>query len=282
VETQIYMSLVQILSQTHTRAKVHLLFINNKGSENQGSIPDVVIFDKTDGSLVGDYYVGVQGITYSMYSLFYYSESNSKPSPLIELTDGQLIKDFIGKKGFKGYKYKSPNDTNVIISITPEKSSQRVYVYTDKSKFSFDYEKNEPKDYTWTNIQNMGGWTAYSNEIIIFKNDTNFQNKNFYIYVTNHETWSYSNNFYGTYFLSVINEGSSIQLNEGVPHSLSLSKDYLNQSYVYNHYNVNNTLYVSLNVNYGKADFVISFKEYINGSTLTKYERKLDIVSFFI
>jgi len=219
-----------------------------------------------------------------MYSLYYYTETNMIAPTFLELKDGNLIKDFIGKKGYKAYTYRSntPN-TNIVINLTPEKSSQRIYVYTDKSKFSFDSEKNEALDYTWTNIRNMGSWTRFSNEIIISKDDPNYKDGDYYIFVCNRNSYYYNNFYSGTYYISITNEVSSIQINEGVSHSMYLSPIHLNQSYVYNHLNASENLYVNLNIKYGKADLVLDFDQKINNTQLDKaMYRRYDVVRIYI
>ncbi len=217
-----------------------------------------------------------------MYSLYYYVETNMIKHNYIEIRDGQIHYDFIDKRGYKAYSYRSSyKNTSFVISNTPNKNFQRIYVYTDPNKFDLDEKTNTCKGYVWTNVRYMGiSSSSTDEEIFIDKNDTRFTNDKYYIFVTNNK-WRWIKDYSGTFYLTIANEKTPIHIQEGIPHSMLLTNNHFNQSYVYNHPNTNNTLYVSLNLNYGKADIILDFSDKIDHNNLSfAVYRKYDIVSY--
>jgi len=282
----------------------------NSESYNEGYSPDVITIKKSDinelQNIIGEYLIKVKGITFSSYSLLYYTHENlkynekgenntqendeNKPifSKVINLQTGQIIKDFIieypNATNYKIYSYNPkilPNQTDmdIRITLTPEHSEYKVYVLFDIENLKFNYSIN-----AFNSVENSIWESNYSNEIIIKKDHQQYQkNKNYYIIIVPTYTYNqlenstelnntlsnstmYLNSFF---YLGVTNEFFPFVLQESFPSTISLDSHYNQQSFWYFHYNTSNPVSLSLNLFYGRVDVLVDFN-WSGNNTLSK------------
>jgi len=281
-------------------------------------IPDVIRITpakiKRD-NLLGDYIVRVSATCYSNYNLYYYviyTKDKTKDNKNIKLPEvtmnieiGQVITDYF------------PNDIRYkIYSFTPvsEKSNLKVfldrvnvdftlYIYSDISNFKikqmYEIDKNNPEEpitgYDWKSQGN--------NEINLLKSDSKFKtNQMYYIVIAPNlpkepslldaiidffrrnplqynQTEIIDKKAPIKFYLGVTELNEQITISEGIPHTLTLDKNYNGQNYFYEHNDLNEDFELDINVIMGKIDIFIDVKE-INEATIEALnidETKADI-----
>ena len=273
-------------------------------------IPDVIrITPKRINreNIVGDYTVKISATCYSNYNLYYYvlykkektsdGQNVKLPEVTMNLEIGQVIADYF------------PNDIRYkIYSFTPvsAKSNLKVfldrvnvdftlYVYSDISNFKilqmYEINQNNPQEpisgYDWKSQGN--------NEINILKTDPKFKpGQMYYIIIAPNlpkeptllkALIDFFRRFpfqYGQteviekkapikFYLGVTEINEQITISEGIPHTLTLDKDYNGQNYFYEHYDLNQDFQLDINVIMGKIDIFIDVIE-INDALLKEMD----------
>ena len=262
----------------------------SKMSRNKDYIPDVVritpnILGKKN--VVGKYIVKITSATFSSYNLYYYTtrtrpkyEQPNLKDITLSLNEGKIIKDYFPNDiSYKIYSYtpdiKEREDIKIIMTRLNIHFSFRVYLDFNKIIYNFDTEKKyEEKlsNYNWASDQN--------NELTISKDDRDYSIEGpYYIVVTKDESYNEYNNeelnqaSLMSFYLGVTKKGYPFTLNEGVEQSQTLTEKYNYQNYFYIHTNINNPLYLELNILSGEIDVFISPKKYSRENITQIYEQ---------
>ena len=263
-------------------------------------IPDVIrITPKrlNQENIVGDYIVKISATCYSNYNLYYYVLYNKEktedgksvklPEVTMNIEIGQVITDYF------------PNDIRYkIYSFTPtsQKSNLKVfldrvnvdftlYVYSDISNFKiiqmYEFDKEHPQEpitgYDWKSQGN--------NEINILKSDPKFKPGHMYYIIIAPNLPKEPNllqaliDFFRRFpfqynqteiiekkapikfYLGVTEINEQITISEGIPHTLTLDKNYNGQNYFYEHNDINQDFELDINVIMGKIDIFIDVNE---------------------
>ena len=281
-------------------------------------IPDVIRITPqrlNQEDIVGDYIVKVQATCYSNYNLYYYVLYNKEktedgktiklPEVTMNIEIGQVITDYF------------PNDIRYkIYSFTPvsEKSNLKVfldrvnvdftmYIYSDISTFKilqmYEIDKNNPQEpitgYDWKSQGN--------NEINLLQSDPKFKIGHMYYIIIApnlpkeptllnalieffrrfpfqyNQTEIIEKKAPIKFYLGVTEINEQITISEGIPHTLTLDKNYNGQNYFYEHNDINQEFELDINVIMGKIDIFIDISE-INEAVIQKWnidETKNDI-----
>ena len=262
-------------------------------------IPDVVRITPEKikrENLVGNYLVKVSATCYSNYNLYYYviynkdKEQNKKnkinPEVTMNIEIGQIITDYFPNDiRYKIYTFTPLKKTNLKIFLDRVNVDFIIYLYTDISKFKIlqlyeidaDRSKEPITGYDW---KSEGG-----TEINILKTDPKFKtDQMYYIVIAPNlpkipdllkELIDRFRNFPFQWnqeeimdkkapiklYLGVTEVSEKITISEGIPHTLTLDKNYTGQNYFYEHNNVDEEFQLDINVIMGEIDIFIDVKE---------------------
>ena len=249
-------------------------------SKNKYSLPDVIrITPKTLDSknIIGEYIVLVYCKSFSSYNLYYYTtkpkEKNAKISSkdiTSTLTEGYIIKDYFPNNiDYKIYSYTPGDKTEKDIKITLTRVNVRFtfYVFINLKDIKFNDNIVSVYDerifgYKWSSDTN--------NEVTISKDDKNYNKKGPYYIVVLRDLSTDIDNFGDEridddilmmYYIGVTKEGLPFYLKEGIEHSITLTKNYKSQNYIYTHYNISQPIKLNLNILNGQVDIYISNRE---------------------
>ena len=253
---------------------------NFKGkiSRNKDYIPDVVrITPNLLGAknVVGKYLVKVSASSFSSYNLYYYTTrikaKNEQPDIkdiTLSLSEGNIIKDYFPNNiPFKIFSYtpmvKSKQNIKIVLTRINVHFSFKVYLDFSKIKYNYDVDSKYQErltNYDWASDQN--------NELTIYKDDKKYTDKGpYYIVVTRDESYQddeneeLDSNSLMMYYLGVTRQTLAFTLKEGMEHSETLNNKYDYQNYYYIHKDINNPLFLEVNVLFGEVDVFIDTKE---------------------
>ena len=270
-------NLAIILNQNtgHTKLKF-AQFITERGEVlfqktdifNKEFMPNVIEVKSSDflgNNIKGTFFVEVEGLAFSSYSLYYYTYDDESKSKLdhktvtMSLIKGTIIQDYIKENhNIKVYSYDNSN-------IGSQKTDLFIYfqgsgyidykIYVFKNLNDFKYEKDMVKGFLWE--------SDYQDRIHIKKDDKNYIVGNLYIMVFGIRYEEYDLDTEVVYknddpenslFLLVItDETTPISLKEGVEFKQSLTVSRSRQSFYYRHVDNNEDFLLTINVPFSKA-----------------------------
>ena len=244
-------------------------------SAHNDYIPDVVrVTPKKIGkeNLVGTFIVKVYPETMSKYKVYYYTlykndTNNNLPEATMNLKLGQFISDYFPNDiRYKIYTF-SPmlnKKSTLKIFINRLNINFDIFVFNDISKFEIlqiYHLKQNPnaehiKGYQWKSNTN--------NELIIPKDDPNFQiNKLLYIVIAPSDPLNFTlgelqEKLISKYFIGIISEDLPFSLTEGMPHIMTLSNSYSQQIYLRVHPDPNKNFDLLISLLLGEIDVFVS------------------------
>ena len=252
-------------------------------SNNKYSLPDVIrITPKylNSKNVIGEYIITVYCKYFSSYNLYYYTtkpktkEKISTNDITSTLEEGQIITDYFPNNiNYKIYSYTPGDKTAKDIKITLTRVNVRFAFYVFLSLKDIKFNENIVSVYD----ERISGykWISDSNnELTISKKDKNYKKKgNYFIVVLrdlttdidNHGDEKIDDDLLMMYYLGVTKEGKPFYLKEGIEHSVTLSKNYIYQNYLYSHYNLSQPFQLLVNILNGQVDVFISNKEIKEG-----------------
>ena len=235
---------------------------------HENFLPDVLSYSKAEsGSLEGDYYVAVHSETFSTYSLFYYTETfneENKKLSAVNVFKGEILKDYIylNRTNYRVYShhidYKQSDPQDIRINLTPSKGSFNIYIYKENSIIRLN---------STTNMLIGYDWSSNCSELLISKSDSKYLNfGTYYVVITlnNEDTWT--NITEGSYYIGITDEKSGYIIHENIPFQESLSQHFTeSESFIYP-VEIENPIFLKLNVIYGKINYniLIDGNEYKN------------------
>ena len=272
-------------------------------------IPDVIRITPKKirrENIVGNYLVKVQATCYSNYNLYYYvtykkdktqkQKDEKLPEVTMNIEIGQIITDYFPNDiRYKIYSFTTLSNKNSNLKIFLDRVNVdfSVYVYSDISKFKilqlYEIGRNEDEEpisgYDWKSQGN--------NEINILKSDPKFiPNHMYYIVIAPNlpkhpgQIASLADLFRRfpfqwnsteimdqkapiKFYLGVTEVNEQVTISEGMPHVLTLNKNYTGQTYFYEHYDIDKVFQLDINVLMGEIDVFVDVKE-ININLLDK------------
>ena len=291
VSGELKLELYQVDNNEETR-----VFIGSK--TNKDFLPKIITIQKNEDSnnkkknLKGKYLIKVYSTTFSSYTLYYHTYTNSTDNQIdlysidLNLINGQMIQDFFDNKIFKVYNYEinEGNFKDIRITITQRNLDLNIFIYDNVNKISYDlidrdqndindieYMKDYDKiinfkNYLWTNLYGMKQVIIPYEElsqkvkkdktllfIVIAKKYYSSKNKNNEISFLNQDT----------FYLGVTNNIAPLNLYENIPHQATLNhlKNFSEQKYNFVHSDNNKKLSFAINVIAGTISFQIEIKK---------------------
>ena len=235
-------------------------------SYNDGILPDVVTIAKGQSgldTLDGVYNVKVKSLSFSTYSIYYYSKSQQSKDPSIkditlELETGQIVYDILPTDTkYKIYSYqidtKDVSNSDIRITLTRRNFPCVFYVFRSLNTFSYNEEDfEEVRGYDWKG--------EYNNELVISKNETKYSNTGpYYIVVSRTFFMGLESKEPDSFYIGVTDEKTPFVLFENMQHSIALSTKYQYQAYWYAHPDTSYDFTLSVNVLYGNVNVYIDF-----------------------
>jgi len=252
-------------------------------SQYEAYLPDVIRIDKAKlkrPNLKGTYNISVYGSSFSSYSIYYYTNTDTRdddknlPSVGVSLDTGHIIKDiFEPKTDYKIYTYdpKLSEDLDIRITLTPEKDDYYMFVLYDIKDFVFNKESPiSSEGYLWSD--------NYTNEVIIRKTDLYYKRSSMIYIVVIADYYNGQTDHTSSYWIGATTENNPFLLYEGVPNSVTLDDDYTVQTYWYTHPKISDPFSLTLNTFYGRVDVFVDFKEItdFNSKDITATELDTD------
>lgn len=240
-------------------------------SDNQAFIPDVVkiIKENNDDKITGTYYIEVRATSFSTYSIYYYTVTESQDiNPdvkdiSLELQTGQIVYDFLPKdQYYKIYSYEidgKSEESELRITLTRKNFPCRLYVFLNLDSFRF----NQTDSYELIGGYDWKGET--SGQLIIKKTDPKYSKKGpYYILVSRlyQPIGELTDKWSNSYYLGVTDEKTNFMFFENMQHMVTLNNLYSYQGYSYIHQDSSYDFTLSLNVFYGKVNIYLDFKEF--------------------
>ena len=263
-------------------------------------IPDVVrITPKrlNRENIVGNYIVKISATCYSNYNLYYYviynkdktkdEKSLKLPEVTMNIEIGQVITDYFPNDiRYKIYSFTPvSNKSNLKIFLDRVNVDFTIYVYSDISNFKilqmYEIDQNNPQEpisgYDWKSQGN--------NEVNLLKSDPKFNPGQMYYIVLApnlpkqpdllkiiidffrrfplqwNQTEIINKKAPIKFYLGVTEINEQITISEGIPHTLTLDKNYNGQNYFYEHNDVSQEFELDINVIMGVIDIFIDIKE---------------------
>ena len=263
-------------------------------------IPDVIrITPKRINrqNLVGNYLIKVSATCYSNYNLYYYviykkdeneeNKTQKLPEVTMNIEIGQIITDYFPNDiRYKIYSFTSLSEKKANLKIFLDRVNVdfTLYVYSDISKFKIlqFYEMN--RNYDEEPISGYDWKSEGSTEINILKSDSRFKpNKMYYIVIAPNipkqpdELNQFLERFRHfpfqqnpqevmdkkapiKFYLGITEVSEAITISEGIPHTLTLNKNYTGQNYFYEHNDIDKEFKLDINVLMGEIDVFIDVK----------------------
>ena len=263
-------------------------------------IPDVIrITPKRINrqNLVGNYLIKVSATCYSNYNLYYYviykkveneeNKTQKLPEVTMNIEIGQIITDYFPNDiRYKIYSFTSLSEKKANLKIFLDRVNVdfTLYVYSDISKFKIlqFYEMN--RNYDEEPISGYDWKSEGSTEINILKSDSRFKtNKMYYIVIAPNipKQPDQLNQFLERFrhfpfqqnpqevmdkkapikfYLGITEVSEAITISEGIPHTLTLNKNYTGQNYFYEHNDIDKEFKLDINVLMGEIDVFIDVK----------------------
>ena len=273
-------------------------------------IPDVVRITPKKikrENLVGNYLVKVSATCYSNYNLYYYviykkdksQEKKNKflPEVTMNIEIGQIITDYFPNDiRYKIYSFTPLTEKNLKVFLDRVNVDFTIYVYSDITNFKILQMYELERDRDQEAISGYDWKSEGSNEVDLIRSDPKFiPGQMYYIIIAPNlpkepellkQVFEFFRRFPNQWnpddimdkkapiklYLGVTELSEKITISEGMPHTLTLNKNYTGQNYFYEHYDVNQEFQLDINVLMGEIDIFIDVKE-IN---LNKIE-KLDL-----
>ena len=242
-------------------------------------------------NLKGKYLIRVNSTTFSLYTIYYYTYTNSTDNNIdlysidLNLVNGQMIQDFFENKIFKIYNYEinEGNFKDIRITVTQRNLDLNIYIYDNINKISYEFTEREKdnkdndfmneydkiitfKNYLWTNLYGSKQIIIPYEElmqkiqrdrtllfIVVAKKYYSSKNKNKEINFLNQNT----------FYLGVSNNMIPLNLYENIPHQATLNhlKNFYEQKYNYIHSDNKKKLSFAINVIAGSISFEIEIKK---------------------
>ena len=263
-------------------------------------IPDVIrITPKRINrqNLVGNYLIKVSATCYSNYNLYYYviykkveneeNKTQKLPEVTMNIEIGQIITDYFPNDiRYKIYSFTSLSEKKANLKIFLDRVNVdfTLYVYSDISKFKIlqFYEMN--RNYDEEPISGYDWKSEGSTEINILKSDSKFKpNKMYYIviapnipkqpdqlrqFLERFRHFPFQQNPQEVmdkkapikFYLGITEVSEAITISEGIPHTLTLNKNYTGQNYFYEHNDIDKEFKLDINVLMGEIDVFIDVK----------------------
>ena len=257
----------------------------NEIIENYSSsqfIPNVIRIKKNSLiNLVGKYEIEIEGISFGSYTIFYYTtfEHNNKidfyepdfSDITAFLEDGIIIKDYFPNDIFyKIYSYspkiKEKTDIKIILNRINYRFIFKVFLDLKNLKIS-----SAPKNFGQKQISGFLWKSDYYGELVIKKNDPNFSVFGPYFIVVekdpNYFESPFDINAILEFSLGVSTINKPFILNEGNEHYCTLNRNFISQSYLFIHSNLQENFEINVNVLYGTVDVFLDV-EFLNENSL--------------
>ena len=272
------------------------VFIGSKA--NKDFLPKIITVEKNEEkenknmNIKGKYLIRVYSTTFSSYTLYYYTYTNSTDNKIdlysvdLNLINGQMIQDFFDNRLFKIYNYEinEGNFKDIRITVTQRNLDLNIFIYDNVNKINYelkDRNENDIKDtefmkeydkiisfknYLWSNLYDAKQIIIPFSElnekvkkeqsllfIVIAKKYFSSKNKNNEISFLNQNT----------FYLGVTNNVIPLNLYENIPHQATLNhlKNFSEQKYNFVHSDNNKKLSFAINVIAGSISFQIEIKK---------------------
>ena len=295
-----------ILNTVSGELKLELYKIDN-GEENKiflgaknnkDFLPKTITIQKSGENidkkmnLKGKYLIRVYSTTFSSYTLYYYTYTNSTDNKIdlysvdLNLINGQMIQDFFDNRLYKIYNYEinEGNFKDIRITVTQRNLDLNIFIYDNVNKINYEFiDRNENdikdtefmkeydkiinfKNYLWSNLydskQIIIPYSELSQKIkkeqsllfiVIAKKYYSSKNKNNEINFLNQNT----------FYLGVTNNVIPLNLYENIPHQATLNhqKNFFEQKYNFVHSDNSKKLSFAINVISGSISFQIEIKK---------------------
>ena len=252
-------------------------------------------------NLLGKFIINVYSKTFSTYHLYYYTtykkENNTEATSVsnifnseitMNLKIGEIVSDYFPIDiRYKIFSFNiMDKKENIKIFMNKVNIGFNLYVFKTISDFKiaqiYEIARDKNRDsitgYTWKSNAN--------NEINININDPEYS-LNHYYYIIIEPTFqiNYTKiieeqnnrdkddprefNFIETvarnaaikFYLGISTENTPLMISEGVPHTLTLSKNYNGQLYYYMHFDTNKDFNIGINVLFGEIDIYIDINQ---------------------
>ena len=295
-----------VLNTVSGELKLELYNIDN-GEENKAFIasktnrdflPKIIsvqINEESDfkkKNLKGKYLIRVYSTTFSSYTLYYYTHTNSTDNQIdlysvdLNLINGQMIQDFFDYKLFKIYNYEinEGNFKDIRITVTQRNLDLNIFIYDNVNNINYelvDREESDIKDtefmkeydkvinfknYLWTNLYGMKQIIIPYSELSekVKKEQTLLfivVSKKYYSSKNKINEISFLNQ--NTFYLGVTNNVIPLNLYENIPHQATLNhlKNFDEQKYNFVHSDNSKKLSFAINVIAGIISFQIEIKK---------------------
>ena len=264
-------------------------------------IPDVIRITPEKikrANLVGNYLVKVSATCYSNYNLYYYviykkdknKEKKDKimPEVTMNLEIGQVVTDYFPNDiRYKIYSFTPLSETQANLKVFLDRVNIdfTIYVYSDISNFKILQMYEISKNIQQEPISGYDWKSEGSNEVIMLRDDPQFNpDKMYYIVIAPNlpkepdllkEVIDFYNRSPAQFrqeeimdkkapiklYLGVTEVNEQITISEGIPHTLTLTKNYTGQNYFYEHYDVDQEFQLDINVLMGEIDIFLDVKE---------------------
>ena len=272
------------------------VFLGSKA--NKDFLPKIITVEKNEEkenknmNIKGKYLIRVYSTTFSSYTLYYYTYTNSTDNKIdlysvdLNLINGQMIQDFFDNRLFKIYNYEinEGNFKDIRITVTQRNLDLNIFIYDNVNKINYelkDRNENDIKDtefmkeydkiisfknYLWSNLYDAKQIIIPFSElnekvkkeqsllfIVIAKKYFSSKNKNNEISFLNQNT----------FYLGVTNNVIPLNLYENIPHQATLNhlKNFSEQKYNFVHSDNNKKLSFAINVIAGSISFQIEIKK---------------------
>ena len=280
-------------------------------------IPDVIRITPKKlnrPNIVGNYLVKVSATCYSNYNLYYYviynkdknqdKKNKIQPEVTMNIEIGEIITDYFPNDiRYKIYSFTPLKKTNLKVFLDRVNVDFTIYLYSDISTFKILQMYEIEKDRSQEPISGYDWISGGDNEINILKDDPKFNvGQMYYIVIAPNlpkepELFKEILEIFRRFpfqwnqqeimdkkapiklYLGVTEVTEKITITEGMPHTLTLNKNYTGQNYFYEHNNVEQEFQLDINVIMGEIDIFIDVKEIrlskINGLDLSDSDLEL-------
>ena len=272
------------------------VFLGSKA--NKDFLPKIITVEKNEEkenknmNIKGKYLIRVYSTTFSSYTLYYYTYTNSTDNKIdlysvdLNLINGQMIQDFFDNRLYKIYNYEinEGNFKDIRITVTQRNLDLNIFIYDNVNKINYEFiDRNENdikdtefmkeydkiinfKNYLWSNLydskQIIIPYSELSQKIkkeqsllfiVIAKKYYSSKNKNNEINFLNQNT----------FYLGVTNNVIPLNLYENIPHQATLNhqKNFFEQKYNFVHSDNSKKLSFAINVISGSISFQIEIKK---------------------
>ena len=306
IDDENLLKLTIVLNTVSGELKLELYKIDNgennkvliESKINRDFLPKIITLQNNEkknneySNLKGKYLIRVNSTTFSLYTLYYYTNTNSTDNKIdlysidLNLVNGQMIQDFFENKLFKIYNYEinEGNFKDIRITVTQRNLDLNIFIYDNINKINYEFlDRGKPdikeneymneydkiinfKNYLWTNLYSSKQIIIPYSEleqkvqkdktllfIVVAKKYYSSKNKNNEINFLNQNT----------FYLGVTNNVIPLNLYENIPHQATLNhlKNFSEQKYNFIHSDNTKKLSFAINVIVGTISFQIEIKK---------------------